>query len=186
MQVKNGRILVVIIILSILLASCDAAEQIQSSDALPTENQISQTSNEDTTTENEDKSVEGESIDGEEEVGGTMKLKIGEETFNVTLADNSSAEALMEMLLNGPISIDMRDYASMEKVGSLATALPRNDEQITAEPGDLILYQGDSLVIYYEPNSWNFTRIGKIDNITTEELKDALGTGDVIVTLSQD
>lgn len=92
----------------------------------------------------------------------------------------------MEMLQNGPITIDMRDYGNMEKVGSLGTDLPRNDEQITTESGDLILYQGNAFVIYYAPNSWNFTRLGKINNVTQEELKEALGTGDVKVTLSLD
>jgi hypothetical protein len=72
----------------------------------------------------------------------------------------------------------------MEKVGGIGTALPRNDEQITTEPGDLILFQGNSLVIYYAPNSWNFTRLGKIDGITKDELTDILGNGDVTVTLS--
>lgn len=113
-----------------------------------------------------------------------MKLQIGAYMFTATLADNSSARALEKMLEKGPIAIKMQDYANMEKVGPLGTNLPRNDEQITTEPGDLILYQGNAFVIYYAPNSWNFTRIGKIDNVTKEELKKALGNGDVTVTLS--
>ncbi|AET68140.1 hypothetical protein Desor_2590 [Desulfosporosinus orientis DSM 765] len=113
-----------------------------------------------------------------------MKLQMGEYVFTATLASNSSAEALKEMLEEGPIIIAMRDYANMEKVGSLGTNLPRNDEQITTEPGDLILYQGNAFVIYYAPNSWNFTRIGKIEDVTQAALKEALGNGDVKVTLS--
>lgn len=62
--------------------------------------------------------------------------------------------------------------------------LPQNDEQITTGAGDIILYQGGSLVIYYDTNSWNFTRIGKIEGVTKEELLKALGTGDVTVTFS--
>jgi len=62
--------------------------------------------------------------------------------------------------------------------------LPRNDQQITTEAGDIILYQGNAFVIYYAPNSWNFTRLGKIDNITPEELRSILGDGDVTITLS--
>lgn len=113
-----------------------------------------------------------------------MYLTIGDTVLEATLADNSSAEALKELLADGPVTINMRDYASMEKVGSLGTSLPRNDEQITTEPGDLILYQGNAFVIYYEPNSWNFTRLGKINDVTQEELKEVLGNGDVEVTLS--
>ena len=114
-----------------------------------------------------------------------MKLQVGETVFTATLADNSSAEALMKLLEKGPISIDMRDYGNMEKVGTLSTGLPRNDEQITTAPGDLILYQGNAFVIYYAPNSWNFTRLGKIDNVTAKDLKAALGSGNVTVTLSK-
>ena len=62
--------------------------------------------------------------------------------------------------------------------------LPRDDEQITTEAGDIILCQGSALVIYYAPNSWNFTRLGKIDNLTVEELREILGDGNVTVTLS--
>lgn len=120
-----------------------------------------------------------------EKTENKMKLQVGETVFTATLADNSSAEALMKLLEKGPISIDMRDYGSMEKVGTLSTGLPRNDEQITTAPGDLILYQGNAFVIYYAPNSWNFTRLGKIDNVTAKDLKAALGSGNVTVTLSK-
>ena len=83
-----------------------------------------------------------------------------------------------------PITIKMQDYGNMEKVGSLGRSFPRNDEQITTQAGDIILYQGNALVIYYASNSWNFTRLGKIDNISANELKDILGKGNVTVTLS--
>ena len=82
------------------------------------------------------------------------------------------------------MTISMRDYGDMEKVGDIGTSLPTNDEQITTEAGDLILYMGSAFVIYYAPNSWNFTRLGKIDNITVQELKNILGDGSVEVTLS--
>jgi hypothetical protein len=119
-----------------------------------------------------------------EEKENKMKLQIGNNEFTTTLADNSSADALLEMLAEGPITIDMRDYGNMEKVGRFETGLPRNDEQITTAPGDLILYQGNAFVIYYAPNSWNFTRLGKIDDVTAADLKAALGSGNITVTLS--
>lgn len=122
----------------------------------------------------------------EEVENNQMKLQIGDYIFTATLADNSSAEALTKMLETGPITIEMQDYGSMEKVGSLGTSLPRNDEQIKTEPGDLILYQGNAFVIYYAQNSWNFTRLGKINDVTQEELKESLGNGDVKVVLSLD
>ncbi|PQL94690.1 cyclophilin-like fold protein [Apibacter adventoris] len=114
----------------------------------------------------------------------TIKLTAGSKTFTATLADNSSAKALKELLAKEDISINMRDYANMEKVGTLVTTLPRNDEYITTSVGDLILYQGNQFVIYYAPNTYSFTRLGKIDNTKREELLSALGNGDVTVLLS--
>lgn len=115
----------------------------------------------------------------------TIKLTIdGGKTFTATLVDNSSTQALLELLDKGDIKVEMEDYANMEKVGSLCTHLPRNDRQTTTGPGDLILYQGHYFVIYYDTNSWNFTRLGKIDNASQTDLKAALGKGNVTVTIS--
>ncbi len=129
------------------------------------------------------------SEDINEEAGhmdNTMKITARDTTFTAAFADNSSAEALKELLAEGPLTINMSDYASMEKVGPIGTNLPRNDEQITTGAGDIILYQGNSLVIYYDTNSWNFTRIGKINDVTQAELLEAFGDGDVTVTFSFD
>lgn len=167
-------------------------EQTGSNIAPQVNKQITQSENEDMSIQSTDKQETdkplSEESDGlaEEADNSHMKLQIGEYIFTATLTDNSSTKALKAMLAEGPITINMRDYGNMEKVGPLGTNLPRNDEQITTEPGDLILYQGNALVIYYAPNSWNFTRIGKINDVTQEELKKALGKGDVKVTLSLD
>jgi len=112
-----------------------------------------------------------------------MNIKIGDTILTATLVENSSVDALKEALSEGPITVNMRDYGSMEKVGSLGMDLPRNDQQITTEAGDIILFQGNMFVIYYAPNSWNFTRLGKINNVTAEELKEILGDGNVTITL---
>ncbi|NCA79840.1 MAG: hypothetical protein EOM76_06610 [Sphingobacteriia bacterium] len=122
--------------------------------------------------------------DNYEKENGTITLCINGTTLTATLADNSSAEALKNLLEGGPLTIDMRDYAGMEKVGSLGTSLPTNNEQITTEAGDLILYLGNAFVIYYAPNTWNFTRLGKIQGVTANELKKILGDGNVTITLS--
>lgn len=122
----------------------------------------------------------------ENNMDNQIKIKIGDKILTATLAENSSAEALKEILSKEDITINMNDYGNFEKVGTLGINLPRNDEQITTQAGDLILYQGDSFVIYYDTNSWNFTRLGKINNITQAELKQILGEGNVTVTLSID
>lgn len=117
-----------------------------------------------------------------------IKLTVNGHSFTVTLVENSSTEALKKRLAQGNINIRMDDYGDMEKVGSLGFSLPRNDAQITTGPGDLILYQGNSFVIYYDTNSWNFTRLGKVDGVSTrEQMLDLLdGPGEVTVTLSLD
>ena len=114
-----------------------------------------------------------------------MKISIqitsdsGSHTLAATLADNSSAMAFYELLEKGPVTIKMTDYGNFEKVGPLGTKLPRNDTQITTQAGDIILYQGNQITIYYDTNSWNFTRLGKVDGVTQAELKKILGKGDV-------
>jgi len=113
-----------------------------------------------------------------------MNIQIGDRVLTATLVQNSSVDAMKQALSKGPITINMRDYGSMEKVGSLGMDLPQNNEQITTEAGDIILFQGNMFVIYYAPNSWNFTRLGKINNISAEELKEILGDGNVTITLS--
>lgn len=98
----------------------------------------------------------------------TMKLyiKVNNKILTATLENNSSVDELLEKLEIEDITINMEDYANFEKVGSLGFNLTRNDKQITTEAGDLILYQGNQFVIYYDTNSWNFTKLGHIDNMT--------------------
>ena len=113
-----------------------------------------------------------------------MNVEVNGHLLTATLADNSSAKAFAELIKSEPLTIQMDDYANFEKVGKLPENLPRNDEQIRTEAGDIILYQGNQITIYYDENTWNFTRIGKIDNITQAELKEILGTDSVSVTFS--
>lgn len=118
-----------------------------------------------------------------EEVNG-LNISINGRILQAELADNSSAIALKELLAKGPVTVNMNDYVGMEKVGELGTSLPTNDERITTSAGDLILYQGDKFTIYYARNSWNLTRLGRINNINENDLRTLLGNGDVTVTLS--
>lgn len=129
-------------------------------------------------------SAEQKEEGSEELMENSIKLIVNDTTLTATLEDNSSAEALAAKLKEGDLTLDLSDYGNMEKVGGFGFSLPRNDQQIHTQAGDLILYQGNSFVIYYDTNSWNFTRLGRIDDITAEELKEVLGSGDVTVTLS--
>ena len=103
--------------------------------------------------------------------------------FEVELEDNSSTQALLETLrTNGPLIFIADDYGNFEKVGELGITLPTNDKSIQVVPGDVILYQGDKLTIYYDTNSWSFTKIGHITN--SDHLKEKLGEGSGEITLS--
>lgn len=111
-----------------------------------------------------------------------LKITVGGQELLATFADNSSAEEFRELLAQGPVTISMDDYGGFEKVGSLGTTLTRNDTRITTQPGDVILYQGNQITIYYGTNTWNFTRLAKINDST--DLQAKLGTGTVQVTFS--
>jgi len=107
--------------------------------------------------------------------------------MNASLYGNSSAEALIEKLdKEGPVTLELHDFGNFEKVGDLPWELPRNDEEITTKPGDLLLFEGNKITIYYDTNTWSFTPLGKIVGYTRQELLDILGEGDVTVTLMLD
>ena len=115
-----------------------------------------------------------------------LYITIGGVTKTATLVSNSSTEALVTQLQQGNITYEAHDYGNFEKVGALGFTFPENNEQINTVPGDLILYQGSNLCIYYDTNSWNFTRIGKLDNMTQTDIKTWVNAGgsNVTVTLS--
>lgn len=98
-------------------------------------------------------------------------------------ADNKSAQAFKELLEKGELHLHLQDYGDFEKVGPLGTSLVRSDESIQTQAGDVILYQGNQITIYYDHNSWTFTRLGKIRDVDTVRLKEILGPGDVDVVI---
>ena len=113
-----------------------------------------------------------------------LNIDVNGITLQVKLVDNSSVIAVKQLLRHGSLTIPMKDYAKMEKFGSFGVQLPRNDAYITTQSGDVILSEGNLLVIYYATNTWNFTRIGHIINFSSEKLKQVLGKGSITVTLS--
>lgn len=129
------------------------------------------------------KTVQPESSNNNE---GTykMNIQVNGHTLTATMVDNSSTAALKDILNKGDLTIAMDDYGNFEKVGEIGQTLPTNDEDITTQAGDLILYLGHRFVIYYDTNTWNFTRLGRIDGVSQSELKQILGDGSVSVTLS--
>lgn len=112
----------------------------------------------------------------------TFVVSVGGAAFNAAFAENSGAQALKELLAEGPMTLSMRDYGGFEKVGALGRSLPTSNAQITTQTGDIVLYQGNQIVIFYGPNSWSYTRLGRIADLSG--WAEALGSGDVEVTLS--
>lgn len=126
--------------------------------------------------------IENASIREEAEQSMHMDVQVGGQHFTATLEDNGAAEALAEMLEKGPVVIAMRDYGGFEKVGDLGVSLPASDTPTTAQAGDIVLYSGDQIVVFYGSNAWNYTRLGKIDNLDGWDR--ALGSGDVTLTFA--
>lgn len=118
----------------------------------------------------------------EESTVEKMNLQIGNSSFTATLESNAAVDALVDMMHEAPVVIQMSDYSGFEKVGSLGTSLPTSNKQTTTQSGDIVLYNGNQIVIFYGSNSWSYTRLGRIDDLSG--WKDALGSGDVTVTFS--
>lgn len=111
-----------------------------------------------------------------------MIVQVGGSTFTASLEENAAVDALVEMMEQEPVTIQMRDYSGFEKVGSLGTSLPASNRQTTTQAGDIVLYEGNQIVMFYGSNSWSYTRLGHVDDLTGWEK--ALGSGDVTVTFS--
>ena len=118
----------------------------------------------------------------EENKVANMNVQVGDVVFSATLEENEAVSALVEMMRESPVVIQMSDYSGFEKVGSLGTSLPASNSQTTTQAGDIVLYNGNQIVIFYGSNSWSYTRLGHIDDLTGWE--DALGSGDVTVIFS--
>ena len=118
----------------------------------------------------------------EENKVANMNVQVGDVVFSATLEENEAVSALVEMMRESPVVIQMSDYSGFEKVGPLGTSLPASNSQTTTQAGDIVLYNGNQIVIFYGSNSWSYTRLGHIDDLTGWE--DALGSGDVTVIFS--
>lgn len=113
----------------------------------------------------------------------TVNLEINGYCFSVTLAQSEAADKLYEILENEELVLELDDYGGFEKVGSLGFELPREDENTSTFPGDIVLYNGNNIVIFYGTNNWSYTRLGKIDDI--ENLNEALNENRVTVKFSK-
>ncbi|WP_405324507.1 cyclophilin-like fold protein [Methanobrevibacter sp.] len=123
-------------------------------------------------------------VSGDDSVNDSVKVQINEDIFDVELENNSAAQELIKELEKGNITVNATEYGGFEKVGELGFSLPTSDENINTEPGDIVLYQGDKISLFYGSHSWSYTKLGKIDNISSNELKEVLGPGNVTLVFS--
>ena len=116
----------------------------------------------------------------------TIKITVSGKTLPVKIEDNEATKALVAALSEASITYEAHDYGGFEKVGPLGLTLPANNSQITTQPGDVILYSGNQIVLFYGSNTWSYTRLGKIQYESLDELKSFLkaGEGNISVTLS--
>lgn len=113
-----------------------------------------------------------------------LKISVNGTELTATLADSTAAKEFAEKLKDEPVTITLNEYGGFEKVGKLPWSLTKTDESIVTEAGDIMLYQGNQMTIFYNSNSWSYTKLGHIDNITGEELAKLFGEGNITVTLS--
>ena len=114
----------------------------------------------------------------------SVYIKVNNQVLNLELEDNSATKELKERLKNEDIIIEANEYGGFEKVGNLGFSLPREDKSITTSAGDLVLYQGNQISLFYNSNSWSYTKLGKVQDVSSNELKNILGSGDVTLTFT--
>lgn len=155
MKIKLLQIFSCATVIAILLSGC-AGEQRESSSEAPV------LSSSETIQATDDSFISDMDFDTEISTVEKMNLQIGNSSFTATLESNEAVEALVVMMNDAPLVIQMSDYSGFEKVGTLGTSLPTSNEQTTTQSGDIVLYNGNQIVIFYGSNSWSYTRLGKI------------------------
>ncbi len=113
-----------------------------------------------------------------------IRISIGDNSFIVKLEDNESASALRNLLADGDKTIPASNYGGFEKVCRLGETLPSNDKQTITSAGDVMLYSSDQIVIFYDSNSWAYTRLGKVEGLSAKELEDILSGSETEITIS--
>ena len=114
----------------------------------------------------------------------SLRLLINETEVPVGWEENESVEALTELASAGPLSVQMSMYGGFEQVGALGASLPRNDVQTTTQSGDIVLYAGNQIVVFYGSNSWAYTRLGRVSELSAEDMTELLANGGVVIELT--
>ena len=167
----------------LLLAGCGTEDTKERTSQGTSENTAERTT--ESTTENLTERIPEETAETLETEGSEamLKLTIGESPVTVEWEDNESVDALKALCLEGALTIQMSMYGGFEQVGRIGQSLPRKDVQTTTEAGDIVLYSGNQIVIFYGSNSWAYTRLGHVSDKTAQEMAELLGSDDVTITI---
>ena len=123
-----------------------------------------------------------DTVELEETSAMKMSVTIEDKSFTATLEDNAATRELVKMMREAPISINLDDYSGFEKAGSLGKSLSTDNQQITTKAGDIVLYSGNQIVMFYGSNSWSYTKIWRVYDVSG--WKEALGNGSVTAVFS--
>jgi hypothetical protein len=127
---------------------------------------------------------QNEIVEQEEEKMEAIKLKVNNRELDLELENNETVEAFVEKLKSKDVVVNANDYNNFEKVGRLGFSLPVNDTRITTEPGDIVIYQGNQVCLFYNSNSYSYTKLGKVKNVSKSKLEEILGNGNVTLVFT--
>ena len=166
-----------------VLCGCGKTDAEETNTASSADDTISNISEQSTETKPES-SLQKDKNSEEKTMDSKLTFAVNGEDIPVEWADNESVEALKKLAQNEPITIHMSKYGGFEQVGAIGAGLPKDDVQTTTQPGDIMLYSGDQIVVFYGSNSWSYTKLGKIQGKSSDELSEMLGKDDVTITIS--
>lgn len=194
---RTRKIIAWFCILFLCLAGCGKNQSGQSSSSQsPAENSSDVSS--DTANKDEDKKDDNSTSAGKDEAAAnqqdtntvpgnsspsgnnTISVKVGDKDVDVNWENNESVDVLKQM---SPLTVQLTPYGGVELTGNIGTTIPSTYSVITANPGDIVLYEGNTLIVMVESKTCQYTKIGKITNLSEAELKDLLSKGNVTITL---
>ena len=194
-SMKKLVALVVVLLLSITLTACGNVQNKAESTVQPETSSNTNSdgssvleftipSGEESTDEQKPQTSTEDNGASEETEEKALKMTIGSTPISVKWEDNESVNVLKELCRDQTLTISMSVYGGFEQVGSIGLDIPRNDVQTTTSSGDIVLYSGNQLVVFYGSNSWAYTRLGHITDKTSQEITELLSGGNVTITLS--
>lgn len=189
MFAMKNRIIIAILIIAMIIGGYIIIKLYKIHDSRKEENNISTNSSKQDIPNNRNDSLNLNEIevDNNKEDENSMSefiIEVNNKKLIVEVEENSATISLFEKLKQGDVVITAHDYGNFEKVGDLGFSLPKEDVNITTKAGDIVLYQGNQISLFYNSNTWSYTKLGTIKNASSNELKDILGNGDVTLTFS--